>query len=307
MVSISFVYPTYLILLFLIPLFVFIHLVTLKATKSTALKFANFEAIARVRGIDFISKNIVILSLSILIVFLLIMALAGMRVHVLANSTEFSFVIAIDASKSMEANDMVPNRMAAAKKAATDFASRLPINTKAGVISFSGNTLIKQDLTESEDLMRAAISDIEISDISGTDIYEAVITGTNILKGENSKAIILLSDGQINVGSIVDAVEYANKNGVVVHTIAIGTAEGGETSYGLSKVDEESLMALSYNTDGAFFSAKNEAELLNSFNDAIGMTKRKVAVNISNYLIIASILLFVLEYFLVNSRYKRLV
>ena len=52
MASISFIYPQYLFFILLIPLFIFIHLATLKSTKSSALKFANFEAISRIRGVD---------------------------------------------------------------------------------------------------------------------------------------------------------------------------------------------------------------------------------------------------------------
>ena len=307
MVSISFLYPKFLFFLFLIPLFIFIHLATLKATRTASLKFANFEAIGRVRGVDFISKNIIILFLSILIVFLLIMAMAGLRVHILADASTFSFVIALDSSKSMEADDLFPNRMGAAKKAAISFIDELPFGSRAGIISFSGNSYIEQDLTDNKGLMKEAINGIELSEISGTDIYEAIITGTNMLKGEDSKAIILLSDGQLNVGSIAETINYANDNDVAVHTIAVGTEEGGETSYGLSKVDEDSLKALSYNTQGASLKASDEEGLLNSFSEAMAKTEKKVAINISNYLIVVSVLFFALEYFLVNSRYRRLV
>lgn len=307
MVSISFLYPRYLFFLFLIPLFILIHLITLRAAKTTALKFANFEAIARIKGVDFLSKNIITLFLSIVIMFLLVMSISGLTLHTLIDATEYSFVISLDTSESMSANDLLPNRMETAKRAALAFIDSLPITTKAGVISFSGNALIEQELTDSKSSMKTAVNDIQVGEISGTDIYEAIITGTNLLSAEKTKAIILLSDGQLNVGTIDDAVKYANENDIVVHTIAIGTEAGGETSYGLSKVDEDSLKALSYNTNGQFFRALDEAELSNSFNEALAKTKRKVGINLSNYLLIASILLFALEYYLINSRYRRLI
>ncbi len=307
MVSISFLYPRYLFFLFLIPLFIFIHIVTLRASRTTALKFANFEAIARIKGVDFFSKNIITLFLSILIIFLLVMAVSGLTLHTTIKATDYSFVIALDSSESMGANDLLPNRMEAAKRAAVAFIDALPITTRVGVISFSGNAIIEQDLTESKSSMKSAVNEVQISEISGTDVYEAVITGTNLLSAENTKAIILLSDGQINVGTINDAIVYANENDIVVHTIAIGTEEGGETSYGLSKLDEDSLKALSYNTNGQFFRALDENELSNSFNEAIAKTERKVGINLADYLLIASILLFAFEYYLINSRYRRLI
>ena len=307
MASISFIHPQYLLFLLVIPVFIFIHIATLRSTKNIALKFANFEAIARIKGVDFFSKNIVITLLSIFIVFLLVMAVSGLTLHTTINASSYSFVIAIDTSESMGADDILPNRLEAAKEAAVSFVEALPITTRAGVISFSGNALIEQDLTESKTAIKNALQGIVISEISGTDLQEAVITGTNLLNAEESKAIIILSDGQINVGNLDDAVNYANEHNVVIHTIAFGTAEGGKTSFGLSKVDEDSLKALSYNTQGESFRALDKEELFNSFNKAIKETKRKVAIDLSIYLLIASIILFSVEYFLISSRYRRLV
>ena len=162
-------------------------------------------------------------------------------------------------------------------------------------------------MTDSKSLIKDAIKGIESSEISGTDIGEAVITGTNLLKGEESKAIILLSDGQINVGNIEEIITYANDNDLAIHTIAIGTEQGGETSFGVSKLDEDSLKSLAYNTGGAFFRALDKKELSSSFNSAIQVTRKKVGINLSNYLLIAAILVFTFEYFLVSSRYRRLV
>ncbi len=307
MVSISFQYPQYLFFLLLIPLYIFIHFATLKTTRSTALKFANFEAIARIKGVDFFSRNIFILILSIFIEFLLIMAISGLTLHTVIDASSYSFVIALDTSKSMEANDFPPSRMEAAKRAAIDFIDELPATTRLGVISFSGNALIEQGMTDSRSLAKSALGNIDISEISGTDLVEAVITGTNLLNAEETRAIVLLSDGQINVGTLDEAITYANNNNVVVHTIAIGTVEGGVASFGLSKLDEDSLKGLSYNTGGEFFKAESNEKISESFDKAIRLTKRKVAFSLSNYLLIASVMLFSLEYFLISSRYKRLV
>ena len=307
MASMSFVNPSYLIFLLLIPLFILFHIISLKTTKTTALKFANFDAIARIRGIDFFSKNLLILFLSIVVVFLFVMALAGLTVSIEVNASSYSFVIAIDTSQSMEANDIIPNRLEAAKSAARNFIDILPFGTQVGVISFSGNALIESDITETRINAKSAISDIEISDISGTDIYEAVITGSNMLKGEETGAVILLSDGQSNVADPEQIISYAKRNNVVIYAIAIGTEEGGAASYGVSKVDEEFLKSLAYNTDGQFFMATSEEELINSFASAITTTKRNARISLRDYLLIAGIILFALEYVLINSRYKQIV
>ena len=306
MASISFSQPLYLFFLFLVPLFILIYLVTMKTSKSAALKFANFELIARIKGVDILSRNIFVFILSMLIVALLVFSLSGTTLHVVLDSSSTSFVLAIDTSKSMEADDVPPSRIEAAKRAAIDFVDSSPIGTNMGVISFSGNSFIEQDVTDNKGLIKSAIRDIVISEVGGTDIFEAVITGNNLLEGEGEKSIILLSDGQVNVGDITDAIEYANRNDLIVHTIAFGTETGGQTSFGISKVDEDSLQALAYNTDGGFSRATDRDELLQSFEDAVSLERRKVAIDISRYLLIATIVLFTLEFFLINTRYRRL-
>jgi len=301
---ITFAYPKYLFLLLIIPLIVLVYILTLKNTKKRALKFANFEAIARVKGVEFFSKNVITFLLSIFIVFFLVMSVSGATLHKQAEASTFSFILAIDSSRSMEARDLLPNRLDVAKETAKSFVDLAPRTTRIGVVSFSGNSFIEQDLTENKDQMESAINSIEQSSIEGTDIYEVIITSTNLLKNEESKALVLLSDGQITVGEIEEAIEYANDNDVLIHTIAVGTADGGETSYGVSKLDEDSLKALAYNTEGKFFKAQDKGAILDSLNNILLLTNKKISINLSPYLLLAVILFFVVDYILVNTRYR---
>jgi Ca-activated chloride channel family protein len=268
------------------------------------MKFANFEAIGRVKGVDFFSKNIVTLILSILIVLFAVLSVSGMTLHKNAESSSFSFILAIDSSRSMEARDFTPNRLEAAKSTAINFVKNAPPGTRVGVISFSGNTYMEEEITNKMNNVKNAISNIGIGSIEGTDIYEAVITSTNLLKGEDAKAAILLSDGQVTVGDADMAVQYANKNNVMIHTIAIGTVEGGETSYGISRLDKEALESIAYHTGGKFFNPENNEEFSSSFEEAFEYTERKVSVELSGYFLVALIIVFILKYFLINTRYR---
>jgi Ca-activated chloride channel family protein len=303
---ITFAHPRYLLLLLIIPLFFLIHLLTLKNTKNRALRFANFEAISRIKGVDFFSKNITVFLLSVFVIFFLVISVSGLTLHRQIEASSFSFILAIDSSRSMEAKDMQPNRLEVAKETAKSFVDSTPASTKIGVVSFSGSTYIHTGLTEDKDEIKEAIDKIERSFIEGTDIYEVVITSTNLLENEEARAVILLSDGQMNVGEIDYAIEYANKNDVIVHTIAVGTEEGGETSYGISKLDEDSLKALAYNTEGEFSKAQDEDSLINSFSSKLELTNKKISTDLSFYFVLTSIFLFVLVYVLVNSRNKLL-
>ena len=297
---ISFTNPIYLFFLFVIPIFIFFHFFGLKTIKGRGLKFANFEAIARVKGIDLYSKNILLLIFNIFLAVLLVLALSGMTLNKEVEASSFSFVIAIDNSESMSATDLSPNRLGAAKETAINFIDSLPFEAYLSVLSFSGESKIEQELSKNKQEVRYAIENIGISNVKGTDIFEAISNSGNILKNQENKAIILLSDGQINIGNIDEAVDYAKVNEILIHTIGIGSVEGGETSYGVSKLDEDSLKGLAYNTDGRYFNVKSKQELENSFTQITSVTRRLGKINLSSYLIILVIILFIIKQFLLT-------
>ena len=304
MAAITFTKPAFLIFLIVIPILIIIHFIMLKRKRSHALIFANFEAIARVKGIDILSKNISMLILTAIITTLLIFSLAGITLHRTLESSSFSFVLAIDASRSMEAIDISPNRFEVAKETASIFVDRTAPGTEIGVISFSGNAFIETPLINDKTILKQIIKNIPLSSIGGTDLYEAVITAANLLDKEDAKAVILLSDGRINIGTIDDAVAYADKNDLVVHTVGLGTPEGGNTSFGFSKLDEDSLKGLSFNTEGKFFRAQNKEELQQSFSEIIDLRVKRVSFDLTPYTLLLALILLIAEYILGNTRYR---
>ncbi|MBI5803971.1 VWA domain-containing protein [Candidatus Pacearchaeota archaeon] len=302
--SVTFVRPFYLALLAVIPLIIFVHFFTLKQKKSRAIRFANFDAIARIRGIELLSKNITVLSMTIAVILLMTLSLSGTRIERTLFSSESSYIIAIDTSRSMSADDLPPNRLEVAKDSAMDFIESVPAGTRIGIISFSGNAFIENDITNDKNLLKQSVSSIPLSSIGGSDLSEAVITSANLLRNEEAKSVILLSDGRINIGTIDEAIDYANENAIFVHTVGIGTEEGGTTSYGFSRIDEEALMALAHNTESRYFRAMDESSLKESFSEILELKLKKVSFDLTNYLTLAGLLLFVIEYILLNTRYR---
>lgn len=297
---ISFSHPFYLVFLFAIPVLVLLHFFGLKNIKGRALGFANFESIARVKGIDLYSKNIFLLLFNVFFVVLLVFALSGLTIHRDIAASDFSFVIAIDSSESMSATDMNPNRISAAKETAIDFVNSLPSGSSVGVLSFSGSSQVEQRLTKNKPDIKYAIDNIEIGFIKGTDVFEAVSNSIELLNKEKRKSMVLLSDGQINIGSFAKAISYAQSYDLVVHTFGIGTVTGGEVSYGLSKLDEDSLKSLAYNTGGQYFNVKNKQDMRDSFDEIIEVTEKQGSFDLTLYLIIMVIILFIVKQFLLS-------
>jgi Ca-activated chloride channel homolog len=297
---ISFIHPFYLTFLFVIPILIFFHFFGIKNIHGKSLKFANFEAIARIRGIDLYSKNISLLILNIIFIILIVLAFSGTSLNTALSASSFSFVIAIDSSESMMATDLQPNRISVAKETALTFIDSLPADSPLAIISFSGVSHLEQELTSNKLDLKTSIQDIQISNVAGTDILEAVSNSVSLLRGEKRKAILLLSDGQINTGSMDDVINLAKSENIIVHTFGIGTVAGGETTYGLSKLDEEGLKGLAYNTGGEYFNIQNQQDLELSFDKIIAVTERMGKIDLTFYLFVSILVLFILKEFLLS-------
>jgi len=301
----SFERPQYLFLLVLFPLVWAIHFFSSHLRRRKALKFANFDAISKIEGVDFFSRSLMIPFLSSLIVLFLALSVSGAVLHItpLRGSSFYSFVIAIDSSRSMGADDFFPNRLTAAKESAINFVKETPAGTKIGVASFSSFTYIEQELTENKNDIVYSISNINLSQYGGTDFYEALITASNLLNKQKNKAVIFVSDGQNNIGDAKRIIDYANKQDISINAIAVGTKEGGKTKYSISKLNEEFLQNITEQTGGQYFSAKDQSALALSFANILRLTKNKTSLHLSTYLLLFALILFVIDFFLINTRY----
>jgi len=300
-----FLYPKFLGLLLLVPFFVFVYLFGILYSKKKSMLFANFSAMERFHGVEFFSKNFVALYLNLIVLVLLIFSLAGTTVNFNVDTSAFSYVIAIDVSSSMSSNDVFPNRLDAAVSEAKNFIDLLPVGVEVGIISFSGDATVLQTLDTSKLKLRAALDSIDYGDIQGTNIYNALITANKLFELRQMKSVVLISDGQLNVGDAPQIINYINRNNLIVNTIAIGTEEGGLTELNtISKVDEDFLKSLAFNSNGQFFRARDIGDLGDTFSTLIRETNRQVSIDISFYLLLAAIALFAILWVLYNLRFK---
>lgn len=297
--------PQFLILLLAIPIVIFFHLISIKMAKRRAIKFANFDAISKVQGGDIFSKNLSILYLRMLIIALVVLAISGTSILSEVNTSQYSFVLAIDASRSMIVNDIQPSRIEAAKTAAIDFLRMIPAKTKVGVVSFSGTSYIEQELSDDKMVVSTAIENIELKQVGGTDIYNAIITSAGLLGDEEQKNVILISDGSTNINSLQDAINYAKNNNLKINSLGIGTKEGGEDEFGgLFKVDETTLRTIAESTGGKYYSISNLEDFYSSFNDIVLITRKNVVFDLSFYLMLAALVVLIVEFILINTRYR---
>lgn len=303
---ISFENPYYLLLLFVIPVFILVHFISLDIRSKKALKFANFEAIAKVKGIEIYSKNIVPLVVNSIIILLMVFCISGTSLNIKKSGTESAFIIALDTSQSMSANDIKPNRITFAKEIAKQIIKQLPDDTEIGIVSLGSYTLIEKELSKNKGETIKTIESLEIRGVGGTGYYETAVTTSNLLVNNPSKVLILLSDGQDNIEDTTLAAKYAKEKNIMIHTVPIGTLGGGDVFYGTSKLDLESLEILSKESEGILIYSESEEEIISKIKETLELKEGVVKKNLTDYLAIAAIILFIAEYILTNIKYGEL-
>jgi len=319
MVEVTFVNPVYLWTLLLMPFIIATHLFTLNHVRAAALKFSNFEAIERVSKGEFLSKpyrgsfrnkNILLLLLRVMVYTLLILSVTGTIIEYTGQASDFDFILAIDTSTSMLADDFNLTRLEAAKDAARIFVDSVIGGSNIGVVSFASTVFVDKEPISDKSEIKIIIDEIDIKESGGTNIGDAIITSANLFgskQPERSKIIILITDGQSNFGTPIDvAIDYAKTRGIIIHTIGIGTEEGGKF-LGLdiiSKLDEDSLRKIADTTNGNYFRAESIDVLKNAFNKIASFTEKRISLNISWILLIIALSLLALEWILMYTVYK---
>ncbi len=172
------------------------------------------------------------LAMIVAAVVLIILALARPQWGVTreeARQRGLDIILAIDTSNSMLAEDVSPNRLTRAKLAALDLMRRAKTD-RLGLIAFAGDAFLQCPLTLDDGAFSESVNALDTTTISqgGTAVAEAIEEARKAFKKEsdNHKVLVLLTDGEDHDSDAVAAAESAAKEGMVIFTIGIGTAEG---------------------------------------------------------------------------------
>jgi len=182
-------------------------------------------------------------------------------------------IMAIDTSLSMEADDVAPSRIEAAKSAAATFLDLLPPKINVGLVSFNGNATLKVPPTTDRVAVENAINGLQLGE--RTAIGEAIFASLDAIaavppddQGTPAPArIVLMSDGSTTDGRSNDsATKAAAEQGVPVSTIAFGTDYGTITvpqePYPIPvAVDKQALADIANQTGGTAFTAASNEQL----------------------------------------------
>ena len=208
---------------------------------------------------------------------------------------EATVMLAVDVSLSMEATDVLPSRISAAKSAAKTFVKIIPTRVNLGLLSFAHDasvvvppTLNRAQFVKGVDTLRlanyTAIGEAIFGSLQAISVFSQATTPNG---GKAPAArIVLLSDGSNTVGrSVASAIQAARKAGVQVSTIAFGTKTGTVESNGQTirvPADGDTLRRIAVDTGGSYHAAHSEQELRSVYKDIgsqIGYTTKRKNVS----------------------------
>ncbi len=228
-----------------------------------AVKFTNVDVLATVvSGRSWL--RVVPPALFALALALLLVALARPQVERTFLKERATVVLVMDTSRSMQAEDVPPTRLAAAQEAARTFLDQVPDKLRVGLVVFAGEAQVATPPTKDHELVEAAITDIEeFLVFGGTAIGDALQTAVELGKqveeseppqgkeivyrpshqatrtlaqaadeGEEEEqgpvSILFLSDGAQTRGILqpLEGAALAKDARYPVYTVALGTPEG---------------------------------------------------------------------------------
>ncbi|HEY3337246.1 MAG TPA: VWA domain-containing protein [Propionicimonas sp.] len=284
----TFLNPERLWVLLIVPLLIAGYIILVMMKKKTGMRFTNTAILSQVVPKQSQWRRHLAVALSIAALVALSLAWARPNGVEMQPRERATVVLVLDTSLSMQATDVKPTRLDAAKEAALTFIKALPAQYNLAVVSLSGNPSVRLPPTTDRVQAQQAIRSLKLQESTavGESLYTALSALQMAPKGTDSSpapgAIVLLSDGQNTAGrSPAQGANEAKKQNVPVYTIAYGTENGYVDLDGKRErvpPDKALLAGISAATGGQTYTAENLDQLdrvYNNIRSEVGQTPVK--------------------------------
>lgn len=310
-----------LVLLFALPGLYILYLRYNAGRKESVLRFSSIETVTRaVAGRQGAWRRHLPFALMAAAVAMAAVAMADLQVPVVAADVSpdtrngRSISIVLDVSESMSATDYAPSRLDAAKQSITGLIQGSDPRDYVGVILFETGATTASYLTDNKQKASEAVMSIGQSG-GATAIGDGLALGVDMAISipDRRGVVILLSDGVHNSGQITpqEAVEYAQRAGVQVHTVGIGSAEPafvkndvfGQPQY--AELDEETLAYIANATGGRFSKSLDEQALGGTLAEIGAALGGEVGYqSVSDWFVASSLALLASAMYTIYGRYR---
>ena len=280
--------PSYLWLLWLIPVLVLVRLVGWRRRKAKLKRLGDPELLKQL--MPNISKYrptvkfvLMLAALALLIVMVARPQMGSKISHDKRHGIET--IICLDISNSMLAQDVAPSRLDKSKMLIENLVDNFN-NDKIGLIVFAGDAYVQLPITSDYVSAKMFLQNINPSLIQtqGTNIGEAIaLASKSFSQQENvGRAIIVITDGENHEEGAQEAAAAANKQGVNVFILGIGNSQGapipmGDGSYlkdhsgntVMTALNEQMCRELAQAGKGEYIHVDNTSDAERKLNDDI--------------------------------------
>jgi len=247
----SFGHPLLLLLLLVLPLAWLGRRYVERRRMRYAVRFTNVEVLAGVVGARSRARLVAPVLLAAALVAL-VFAVARPHQKALVPSDKAAVILVLDVSGSMQAVDVKPTRLDAARRAIHTFLAKVPHRVRVGLVLFSGEAVVATPPTTDHELVGQAMdSSGEFDTFGGTAIGDALALAVRVgreIAGTTGRqrtaleartlaaqsivtpthplvSILFLSDGRQNRGLLqpLQGAARARAAGFPIYTVALGT------------------------------------------------------------------------------------
>ena len=266
----SFQQPLLLLGLVVVAALVGLYLLAQRRRRRYTLRFTDVSLLASVVGRRPAVRKHIPPALFLLGAAALVVAMAQPILNLEVARSDASVMLVIDTSGSMDATDVSPTRLDAARGAARSLVDKLPSNARVGLIGFSTYPITASALTDNRDAVLSAVDGLQAG--GGTATGDALLLAIKQLTpatqgantGQAPAMIVLLTDGVTNRGSDpLQAAQQAKVAGIPIQTIGVGSRDPSVTIHGqaVGGVDERALSNIAGATGGKYYFAEEAGQL----------------------------------------------
>ena len=291
--------PAYLWLLWSIPVLAIIRFVCYKLRRKKLLRFGEMSLVNRLMPNVSKIRPSVKFWLSVAALALMIVMLArpqmGSKIsHEERNGIET--IIAMDISNSMLAEDVVPSRLQKSKMLVENLVDHFT-NDKIGLVVFAGDAFVQLPITTDYVSAKMFLQDINPSLIQtqGTDIARAISLSMNSFTQQKGlgKAIILITDGEDHEGGALEAAKEAQKKGINVFILGVGSSNGAPIPLGngdymrdnagntvMTALNEQMCRDVAKAGSGTYIHVDNTSDAQEKLNDELSRLQKGETDNV---------------------------
>jgi Ca-activated chloride channel family protein len=224
--------PELLALLLIAPLLVALVVLAERARARSARAFAGAAGLSARSRVRLIAKS----TLLLLAFAAVVIALAGPFVDLRlrgARRLGVDIVLAVDVSQSMATRDVEPDRLRAARHVSQELGERM-VGSRVSLVLFAGQGATRYPATTDPRILGEVLDNSGKSGNvlqKGSSLAAAIDAALQAFpldpSQDRGRAIVVVSDGEVTLGSAPDVASLADKN-IKLFTLGVGTTKGGQ-------------------------------------------------------------------------------